>query len=502
MFTPETIAMMQAAKEGLVDLQKSTFNQPSGTATQGWQAYNLEPPKELIPTTTPLLSEIPRTGGGFANQANWKVASGLNSINLTSGVPQASRNAQIDYTLYEYSAVFKTLYMEAGATLQARLAGQGFDDPDARATRGALTSHMIENEWIILGGNTTNTGLALGQVTGVAGAVNAAGGAISTATLFFQVVPLTLDGWRQATSFGIGQNNASDNGAVRTVTPVYGSAFGVNLGAGQPSVEASVTGMAGGTNKVTITWNAKPGAVAYAVYVGATTGSEKFAGLAYSCSFVQSANAPTTTQAASAITGDRSQNQYVYDGIITQIVRNDPNTGTNAGYYKSINGTLTATGKGGINEFDAFLIDRMDKFKVSLFDIWVGTQQTPNITAKVTQGSAATPYMVSIASGEVNLTGGQRVTAYSHPITGEKLAVRYHPSLPPGLVLFKIKALPAEYYRNDNIPNPWQVKEWLSYTSIHWPENTFQRDVGVVTAEVLQGYVPFGNGLLSEIVIG
>ncbi len=145
------------------------------------------------------------------------------------------------------------------------------------------------------------------------------------------------------------------------------------------------------------------------------------------------------------------------------------------------------------------LADRMDKFKISQMQIWAGTKQIQNITAKVTAGSSATPYMISVASGEVNLTGGQRVTSYSHPITGEKLPIRYHPNLPQGVIIFQCTGLPADYFRNDAIPeNPFRVQEWLSHTSIHWPENTFQRDVGVVTAEVYQGFVPFGNCALTE----
>lgn len=523
-FSDDSIAMMQMAKEGLIEARKATFGQPGTDPTIGWQAYDLEQPaKELIPVYTPLLREIPRSGGGFANRANWKTVTGLNTGNLTSGVPEASRNGQINYTLSEYNASFKTLYMEGSATLQGRLAAQQWDDPDARATRYATTAHYIENEWIILGGNTTSTGIALGSCTGLAMASSATGGTLGAATYFATVVPLSLDGWRQTQqgapagtgngqAFGVGQNVAADVGGVRTITPVFGSSFAVNLGCGSVAANVNTGALTGSTNQFTLSWAPKQGAVAYAVYAGTATGAMKYQGVSYTTSFTVgvtivpaaggSATLVTGTQDSSAITADRSQNQYVYDGIITQILRTDPNTSATAGYYKSIGGTLTATGKGGIVEFDNFFVDRMKLYRISKFDIWVGIDQVKNITAKVTAGSTATPYMIQVAPGSVNLIGGQRVTGYNHPITGEALDVRYHPNIPAGLVVFKIKELSPEYYRNDNIPAPWRIKEWLSYTSIHWPENTFQRDVGVVTAEVLQGYVPFGNGLLSEIVLG
>ncbi len=279
-FSPETIQMMQMAKEGLIDLQKATFNEPTSSTT-GFQAYNLIPPIELIPVSTPL-----------ANQANWKTATGINSVNLTSGVPQASRNGQVDYTLNEYSATFKTLYMEASATLQARLAGQGYDDVDARATKSALIAHQIEEEWMLLGGNTTSTGIALGSVTGLAVTVSStSAGSISDATVYANVVPLTIDGVRQLTSYGVGRNNAADVGGVRTVTPVYGSSFTVNLGCGAPATQASVGSMTGSTNQVTVTWNAVQGAAGYAVYVGSVSGAARYVGVSYGTSLVVNARA-------------------------------------------------------------------------------------------------------------------------------------------------------------------------------------------------------------------
>ena len=48
------------------------FTQP-GSATTGLQGYDLEAPsKKLYPLLTPLRNKIPRRGGGFATQANWK----------------------------------------------------------------------------------------------------------------------------------------------------------------------------------------------------------------------------------------------------------------------------------------------------------------------------------------------------------------------------------------------------------------------------------------------
>lgn len=494
-----------------VDAMKATYNQPSAsTPTVGLQPYFLLSLMTTIPVETPLFDLIPRVGNApGGSSASWKIRNGLNARQITGGTPDRARNQQVGVKLFEYSAAFKFIQMEGSATLGAKLAGGEFVDVEGLAIEDALVSQKIETEYVLLGGNGGNNGTALGAVTGVAVTVNStSAGSISTANAFARVVALTIDGLRQITAYGVGDDPAvfaADVGAVRTITPDFGNTYTVNLGAGTPSTEATVGSMTGGTNEVKVAWTAVAGAAAYAVYAGATTGgSVKFVGVSYTTSMLVDAF-PTTTQAATAITGDRSQNVYVYDGIIPQIARIDTNTGLTAGYVKSLNGaTLTSTGKGGVVEIDAFLTDRKKKFKVSKFDIWLGPDMMPNVTAKVTQGSLATPFMIQVESGAMNLQGGQRVTRYAHPITGEVLDVKYHPNLPPGMILFTITpaGLPAEYYKGGNIPAPWRVQEWLSHTSVVWPQNDWARSAAVISAEVLQGFVPFANGYISEIALG
>src|SRR5436305_4711993 len=159
-----TLRMVQ---EGMLDIKKAaaTFVQPNGQATAGLQAYNLEEVKEFIPITTPLLKSTPRVGGGFGQQANWKVFRGFNSGAITAGTPEGSRNEPIDASLQERFAVWRTLTMEGRSTLQAGLAAQGFDDPRARARRYATNAQFLEQEWMMLGGNGSATGISLGTVT-------------------------------------------------------------------------------------------------------------------------------------------------------------------------------------------------------------------------------------------------------------------------------------------------------------------------------------------------
>lgn len=491
-----TIAMLKSSN---FDLAKATFTQPT-SATVGPQLYPIElPAKAIIPIILPLLKGTPRSGGGRSIQAHWDIFSSQNASNLTAGVPEARRNAVISYNLSRYNATYKTLSMEGSATWQAVAAAAGYALPSGGDLRGqarefATKALFVEQERILFGGNTTNTGIALGTGPTPSVTKSATGGTIATANAFVRVVPLSVEGVRQAT--------VSATGVVgpRTVSPNGGGAtFVVNTGNGQVSAEGTIGSMTGSTNQVSATWTAVAGAAGYAVYSGSTTGAatQYITSIVFVNAVTLNALGVNTNQAANAaaVAADYSQDQWVYDGMFTQTVQN--------GYHLSLNAaTLTATGKGGINEFDAFFIDRYTNGKFTNFEVHVGGNMLNNIIQKTRTGSgAANPIVVTVTDGKPDFMGGGSSKGYIHPLTGDPQPYVLNPNVPDGMVFFKGTSLPA-WFLNSNITNIWEVGERISYTARDWPEVDWSYNSAALVDEVLKGYVPQANGVVDHILIG
>ena len=101
--TQETLELLKSAQSTPDNIIKS-FVQPS-TATTGLQAYNLEAPsKKLYPVLTPLRNMIPRIGGSFAIQADWKAVTNINVTNTRAGIAEGKRGGIITHSQSEYFA--------------------------------------------------------------------------------------------------------------------------------------------------------------------------------------------------------------------------------------------------------------------------------------------------------------------------------------------------------------------------------------------------------------
>jgi hypothetical protein len=486
----KTLDMLRA---GEIELAKATFNAP-GSSTTGLQAYNLEAPaKTLVPRWTPLRNSIPRIGGGFAIQANWKAVTAIDAANGPVGVPEGTRNSAIAVTTADYNAVFKTFSVEASATFQAQWAGKNFEDIQARARQSGLHKFFVGEERVMLGGNTTSTGIALGTPTAPTGVGSASGGTMTARTVVGRVVALTLDGWITANANGLVTGVPTQT----TITPADGSTnYTVNRGSSNKSAASGNNVLSGGTSSITWTWPDVRGAVGYALYTGVAAG-ERLAALVPCNKYVQTADEGAGNQTAASITADNSQNAYDYDGLLTQVIK----SGNNA-YYKTLDGaTLTADTRGGVTEINDALVDRFVNYKVSTFDIYVSPKMMENIGKKIRTGSAVTPFTINVADGAANIVGGGRAIAYIHPITGEQLKFVPHPDLPDGVIVFKLLEA-GPLYMDDRIPNVWQMLMRQDYFSIEWPLRTFRYEIAVTNDGVLQGYFPAGNAIIVNAALG
>ena len=492
----KTIAAFKTAQKSPITdplfaalLAKSTFSQ-SGIATSGLTFYDLEAgAKMLVPVLTPLRNEIPRVSGKGGIQANWRAVTGINTSSVRAGISAGNRGGLIAVTTQDYVAVYKGIGLEANVDFEAVYAGQGFDDLRAVAAQSLLESLMLQEEQIILGGNS---GLALGTTPTPNLTASAAGGSLATTTLSVIVVALALDGFLNSTVAGgipgqIARTNAD------------GSTDNFGGGSAQKSANATVA-VTGPTGSVAATVTQMRGAVGYAWFWGAA-GSEVLGAITSINSVNITASAAGTQTAASLPSADNSRNALVFDGLLTQAF----NPSLNAYFAVQATGTagtgtpLTADTEGGIVEFDTALKSFWDNFRLSPTTIYVSSQEMLNLHKKILQGgvNTATRFVFSADQGAV--LGGMMVRSYLNKFSlsgAVEIPIKLHPNMPPGTVLFFSKTLP---YPLSNVPNTIQIRTRSEYYQIEWPLRARRYEYGVYADEVLQNYAPFAFGAITNI---
>lgn len=498
--TAETLALMKQAQAAPDGLLAKSFSQ-SGSAIQGITAYDLEAPaKKLYPVITPLRNRIPRVSGKGGIQANWRAITGINTNGLSAGVGQGNRGGVIATSTANYIASYAGLGLEDYATFEADYAAEGFDDVKALTVEGLLRSLMIQEERIIVGGNNS---VALGQVSGLATSTSTTGGAITgvtggAKTTYIQVVPLTLEGYLNASVAGGVPGNVSRTNADAS-TDTFGG------GSGIASTQVSqVNGASTDTNSVNVSWTAIAGAVAYAVYWDTSTGQAKLGAITTINSFVITTNTATGTELATTHASDYSQNSLVFDGLFTQIVK----SGSGSYVYKMPTGTpgtgtpLTSDSAGGIMEIDTALKWFWDNYRLTPTDIYCNSQELMSISKKVLAGSSTSAQRFTFTVDQGMIAGGTMVRSYLNKfgMNGpQEIPIRLHPNVPAGTLMFYCDNLP---YPLSNVTNVVQMRTRRDYYQIEWPMRSRKYEYGVYADEVLQNYFPPAFGMITNIANG
>ena len=494
----ETLRLIKESQSAPISdgaLSKS-FTQ-SGSATSGLTYYDLQPGAlTLFPVVTPLRNRVPRVGSGRGVQANWKAITGINITSVNVGVSEGNRGGVIATATQDYMAAFKGLGLEDYVTFEADYAAEGFADLKGLAVQGLLRALMIGEEKVILGGNAS---YSLGTTpTPTVADVGTGGSLAANSQVSVKVAALTLEGYLGSSVVGGVRGQITRNNAD-------GSADTFGGGCAKLSIAAAVTTANDGnaTHKVTASVAPVNGAVAYAWFWGAS-GSEVLGAVTTINSQVITAAATGTQTAASLGASDNSTNSLVFDGLMTQIVK----PGSNAYVYAMPTGTagqgtpLTADGVGGIVEIDLALKAFWDNFRLSPTTIWVNSQEQVNITHKVLAGSqtAAQRFVINVEQGKIQ--GGDLVTSYLNKFNmdgAKSVAVRPHPNLPPGTILFDTEELP---YPLSGVANVLQMRTRRDYYQIEWPAKSRRYEYGVYFDGVLQNYFPPAFGIITNIANG
>jgi hypothetical protein len=501
--TQETLDLIKAS-QSVDDALIKSFVQPS-TATTGLQAYNLEAPsKKLYPVLSPLRNMIGRVSGGFAIQANWKAITNINVGNVRGGVSEGRRGGIITHAQAEYFAAFRGFGLENSVTFEAGYAAKNYEDLQALAVQTTLQATMIQEERLILGGNTS---LALGTTPTPTLTPSTTGGTLAAATYSVICVALGLQAYLDV----VGVNNGAIGQSGNLVAGIPGQISRTNAdgttetfggGNAQQSANATAT-TTGATGSIAAVVAPVRGAVGYAWYFGAA-GSERLYAVTSIASVNITANAGGSNQLASAIPGgaaDRSTSTLDFDGLLTMAF----NPALNAYYYQMPAGVagigtgLTSDGAGGIAEFEAAFRSFYDQYRLSPTHIFVSSQELVNITKKII-GNGGAPLLKlnapidSVVTGAVG--GGVRIGSYLNKVMGTEVPLVTHPNLPAGTILFYTEMLP---YDASGIGMVARMLLRQDYYQLQWPLKSRKYEYGVYADGVLQHYAPFSMGVITGI---
>src|SRR6185312_2484524 len=482
-------ALGEAMKKPIPEALMKSWSQ-SGSPTSGITAYDLEAPaKQLVPVLTPLRNIIPRVGGGVGTAVNWRAVTAINTGLMEIGVSEGNRSGIIAHTTKDYTAAYKGIGLEDYVTYEADYAAQSFDDVKALAVNGLLNSLMIGEEVIILGGDNS---LALGTTPTPTLVASTTGGTLASATYSVICVALTHSGVYSGSVVNGIRASVTRNNADGT-TDVYGG------GSARKSTNATVA-VTGPTGSLTASVTPVNGAIGYA-WFWATAGAEVLGAITTINSVLITANATGTQTAASLPAADNSQNNLVFDGLLTQCFT----PSLNAYFAAQPTGTagtgtpLTADTEGGIVEFDAALKAFWDNYRLSPTAIYVSSQEMLNIHKKILTGGTNTATRLVFSADQGAVLGGMMVRSYLNKFSmngAVEIPIKLHPNMPPGTVLFFSKTLP---YPLSNVPNTVQIRTRSEYYQIEWPLRARRYEYGVYADEVLQNYAPFAFGATTNI---
>lgn len=496
----EVLALVKSEQAKPNDLIKS-FVQPS-TATTGLQAYNLEAPsKKLYPVLTPLRNSIARIGGGYATQANWKAITSINVGNTRGGVSQGKRGGVIAHTQAEYLAAFRGWGLENDVTFEANYSSKNFEDVKALAVEQTLSATMIQEERLILGGNTSQ---AMGTTPTPTLIGSTTGGTLAASTQSVICVALGLQAYLDVVGVNngsIGQYFDAATASVpaqitRTNADETTDTFGG--GSAQKSANATVA-VTGSTASIAASVAAVRGAVGYAWYWG-TAGNEVLGAVTSINSVVITATAAGTQTAASLPATDSSICSLDFDGLLTQAVKQ----GSNAYYAVQPTGPsgtgtpLTSDGAGGIVEFEQAFLYFYNRYRLSPTKIYISSQELLNITKKIVANNGAPLLRLNAdaVSRQGTIQAGVVVGEYLNKITNTMVPLVVHPNMPAGTVLFYTERLT---FPLSNVTNVVQMLMRQDYYQIDWPLRSRKYEYGVYADGVLQHYAPFSMGILTNI---
>jgi len=477
----------------------------------GFNFYDLRGPAYFIfPLLTPFLQMIPRMGrvnAGVGTAAHWKATLNPNATFVYSGVLEGQRNATATPNEVDYLATYKEIGMEGGVTFTAQFAGEGYTDNLADEHFRNLARLRLQEEMMILWGNSGtaagNLGFALGQATTPTQTIASGTGLGNGANVVSAVVAITAFGMNPGGQAGYAAVPSVTNGLTTNYTRLNadGSSTNVACGLSQLSNVAAITTTNSTFQQVTLSIPAMKGAVAYAwfwgVNVAAATGNVKLGAITAWPSYTVTAPAAGTQLGnAAGLSTDNSFQPTDFDGLGTYSFQN--------GLWTDMGGgSFTNSGNGQVAELESDLEYLWNNYQAQPDAIWVSADVRRSLEQAIIYSSQGTNSFIFQyeRDNQGGLLGGFFVTAYKSkysisPTGGDAIPIRLHPMFPQGTMLYDINTNP---YPHSRVPAVRTMLLQRDYYAIEWPLVTRQWTFGTYVQEVLAHYMPWISAIRTGI---
>jgi hypothetical protein len=481
------------------------------TSTLGYNFFDLRPPVLLAyPVNTPFRNKIarqPRVNDGFGTAAHWQATRNFGTN--YPGVPEGTRAATATPDFNSYIATYKELGVERAVTFTAQFAGEGFTDNVADEHIRELHELWLQEESIILMGNsgtaTGNNGYALGTPATPTLTTATGTGFASTTNVSVAVVALTPLANPANTQYGYNVAPTVTAGLVpsRTVTSAASEQFTVNGGTSHISAMSSVQSTHNQLAVASVA--AVRGATAYAWYVNTTDASSPsltnalLAAITVAPTYTFGA-AATGTQAGSAagLNVDHSFNALEFDGLLTYAFS------TTGAYWVDQGGaSLTSNKDGSVKEIETALQTIYTNYQAQVDGIWCSPDTRVALDAAIRYNGASTgsTTFTYLRGPDGIIYGGFVVESYKSKFAisstgGNAIPINMHPMIPPGVIWFDVNQNP---YPTSRAPFVYGLLTQRDYYSIEWPVQTRNWTFGTYVHEVLQHNFPWISGVITSV---
>jgi len=476
------VGLMQQVQQALGELGKNVnLSVPLTATSQGLVPYDLVNPSRLIyPVYSPFRNKLPRvqgqgtsrrvnaitgisgskTGGGTGGgsglvvdisladvpNSSMQMPGGTFPVNMPSTGLQSAVPLNIPYQFFGMSEAISWL---------AQFAGQGYEDISALANLILLQEFMLNEEFMMICGNTTALTAPTTAVT-LATRTAGTGETVLPASSHFWVVVTAANEYGETVMNSV----SADGGAVNGTSQVIDVTLPQSLPAGAEWWNVYVN------NQAT---TAPARTALYRFYAGLGGNKLTLQGPTVPNSGTNPPAADSGTSAATrmlgiipTLTGAASTGSSNYPtGVGWQAGYYQPAVGTHLG-IPVLNNMLNGLWNGSAQYGTGF-----GAFKASPAELVGNSTDIMNLSNDILQAGQANNYQLKIDQNQVNgITAGAAVSQYVNPFSREILKLMVHPWWPQGTVAAMSYTVP---YSWSNVSNIWEMVLVQDYLSVSWP---------------------------------
>jgi hypothetical protein len=507
-------AVKNAVLASQQDVSKSAttgFRQDPGVI-QGTNFFDLDPVLHtFVPFVTTLVDELPRVSkeGAAGIQANFRAIVDVDVNGAYAGVSEGNRGEVLATRTAEFFSPYRGIGLENSQTFENKYASDGYVDVKATAINNTLRMLRVEEDRMLLGGNTTMDLGTAGVCPTPTVANNATAGTVlaGSGTLSVKCVAIgfrasqKIAGWNSGNtgkSYVLGAIDPNDI-ALFTKTNADGTTDTVKGGVSKVSAAGTCT-IDGSHTSATAYVTPVPGAFKYAWYWG-TSGSEYLGAVTSVNSVAILADAATSIAVGANLASNNSRCDLDFDGLLTLAL-----TSGSGAYIKALETGTLGTGTklssdsaGGIVQINELFQDRFELYRLHVDQLWVGPKMADDMSkVAISNGGAPLVRYNMDGANPGQVQAGLMIGSILNRFTQQLTQIKVHPNMPDGAILSRTKEFSVPY----PLPNVAQMERVVmrkSYHAIEWPLKTRKWEYGVYADETLQHFFPPALGVIYNI---